>query len=125
MNAPVNQSLLLSSVAAEHIARCRALLAGEEMTGEQLVLSNWWNGMKRIERYAFFCLAGINNYNTKKAWMELPEKQRAALVLTAGKWVEGMQGVLTTLKETREKAQAMLEQEARKSMLPRVKAKAA
>jgi hypothetical protein len=120
MNAQVQTSLLLSTVAAKEMAKCRAILAGEEMTPEQSALSEWWGRLRRIERAAFFMLAGVNHGNTGKQWMQLPPKQRAALVLVAGKWAENMQAITGTLKALRKEAADALTQEARKASRPRV-----
>lgn len=114
MTAAIAPALIQQSVAAEHIAKMRAILSGEEMTPEQAALSNWWGGLRRFQRSALFLLAGINHGSVEKPWQKLPAKQRAALVLAAQAWAENMQGIVTTLKGVRMKALAELKNEAAK-----------
>lgn len=116
MNATVNPSLLLNSIAAEHIAKCREILANPGMTAEQTVLTRWWAGQRRIYRAALFMMAGVNYGNTKKEWMELPIKHRAALILTAQAFAENMHGIMSTLKTAKVKAHDVIEQESRKAL---------
>lgn len=113
MTAAIAPSLIQQSVAAEHIAKIRAILSGEEMTPEQAALSHWWGGLRRFQRSALFLLAGVNNGSVEKSWQKLPMKQRAALVLAAQAWAENMQGIMTTLKGVRQDALATLQREAR------------
>ncbi|MDP2227577.1 MAG: hypothetical protein Q8J78_08890 [Moraxellaceae bacterium] len=101
MNAPVKQSLLVQSVAAEHIAKCREILSSNEMTGEQFALSEWWAGQRLFERAAFYQLAGINRYNSHSEWMQLPEHYRAALALAFARWREKLAGIDSTLRRVR------------------------
>ncbi|MDF2446981.1 MAG: hypothetical protein K0S46_2217 [Moraxellaceae bacterium] len=89
----------------------RAILAGQEMTGEQLALSNWWGGMNRVQQGAMFQLAGIVRGVTGKPWMKLPEAQRAALVLTVRALAENLAGIMGTLQAVRSMAVAKLREE--------------
>lgn len=112
MTAAIAPTLIQQSVAAEHIARIRSILAGTEMTPEQAALSHWWNGLRRFQRSAMFLLAGVNYGSVEKNWCDLPQKQRAALVLAAQAFSENMQGIMLTLKGVRQKALAELKAEA-------------
>ena len=115
MTAAIAPSLIQQSVAAEHIAKMRAILSGEEMTPEQAALSHWWGGLRRFQRSALFLLAGINYGSVEKKWADLPTTQRAALVLAAQAFADNMQGITSTLKGVRLKALAELRAEAAKA----------
>lgn len=113
MTAALAPAVIQQSVAAEHIAKIRAILSGEEMTPEQAALSHWWNKLRRFQRSALFLLAGINYGSVEKKWADLPTKQRAALVLAAQAFADNMQGITSTLKSVRQDALATIKKEAR------------
>lgn len=124
MNAHVKPSLLSDEIARDALAKCRAILAGDELTGEQLALADWWERLGRIKQRAFFVMAGVRFGATGKQWMELPEKQRAALILAIDAIAKSAREIEATLKQVRLQAREKLEQESRRVMRPRVSAAA-
>lgn len=108
MNAPVKRPLLLQSIATESIARCRAILSGEEMTPEQFAMAQWWGGLHKRQQRALFQLAGIPDRFPLRAWLELNEKQRAALVLVVGNFAPKLQAINSALQSLRQESLAVL-----------------
>lgn len=120
MNATVNQKAINRSVATEHLRRIWAILAGEELTPEQYQLQNWWADLNRVQRRAFFTLAGINHGDTGKAWMELKPTHRALLLVVLDDFGQKVHRINNALRKVRFEAKAHIEQEYLKSLQPRV-----
>lgn len=108
------------ATAAHYLKQIWQILAGETISAEQMHLQTWWNGRSRIERSAFFNLAGINHGNTGKQWLELSNQQRAALVLTLDKFAKETTGLVRTLATVRKSAIDALQQEVYKTSQPRI-----
>jgi hypothetical protein len=111
--------------AQHYLKQIWQILAGESITAEQAQLQTWWNGRSRVERSAFFNLAGINHGNTGKAWLELSSQHRAALVLTLDKFAKETSSLVRALATVRKSAIDALQQEAYKASQPRITRKEA
>lgn len=112
MNAPLKPSLLLSSIAAENLRKCRAILAGSEQTPEQMELSHWWKNLKREQRRALATMAGIAHIKTGDQWMDLKPKHRAALVVHVRALATSLASVLSSLTFVHQEALHKLQREA-------------
>lgn len=112
MTAPLPASPLLQAIARDHLRQCRAILAGEQQTPEQVALSVWWHGLTREQRRGLMLAAGIAHAAPHRDWQRLPELQRAALVLVSRTLLESLQGVASTLQYVRATALDRLQAEA-------------
>lgn len=123
MNAPVNASLLKPSVAAEELAKCRAILAnGTGKSPVEAAMTEWWGRLRRHQRRALLELAGVNHPSVEAQWSDLPLTHRAALAMALPDLAAMLNQIRTTISGVREQAKSVLEKEARKAMRPRVKA---
>ncbi|MFN3586044.1 MAG: hypothetical protein ACK4UT_00955 [Moraxellaceae bacterium] len=97
-----------------YIDKCRAVLAGTEVTPEQMMLSHWWAALKKHQQRAVMTLAGIPDHFTLRPWLDMPRQQRAAIVLAIGALAPGLLGIQRDLVRLRHAAAAEL-QRARES----------
>lgn len=69
---------------AEHVGRCLAILNGSAEPPHVALMADWWARLQHHERLGLLYLSGLTHWNkhTGRDWHKLPERVRAAVLLT-------------------------------------------